>query len=305
MTNKGTTTTMTNEYVKIIEVCPRDGFQNLDNFIPTAKKIEIIEGLIDAGFKKIQTTSFVHPKAIPQMRDAAEIAAIVIPQHPEVTFTALVPNLHGAEAAYAAGIREISYVISASESHNRENVRRTIAESFEALATIRNRFKDISIKIDIATAFGCPFEGDVPIQQVFRMIDQAIAIGVDDIFLADTIGVANPSQMGTVLDAVTAKYPEIAFGLHLHDTRGMGLANVVIALQKGITTFEAAAGGLGGCPFAPGAAGNIATEDLVNMLQQMDYETGVNLDRLLKTVDIIKADVKSNLTGHLANICRT
>ncbi|MBS7525135.1 hydroxymethylglutaryl-CoA lyase [Fusibacter paucivorans] len=295
---------MNKNTVNIVEVCPRDGFQNLENFIPTSKKLEIIEGLIAAGFKKIQTTSFVHPKAVPQMRDAAEIAETVIPKYPEVTFTALVPNLHGAEAAYKAGIREISYVISASESHNRENVRRTIAESFEALADIRKRFADLIIKIDIATAFGCPFEGDVPVEKVCEMIDKAIEIGVDDIYLADTIGVANPAQMGNVLDVVAAKYPSVAFGLHLHDTRGMGLANVVVALQKGFDTFESAAGGLGGCPFAPGAAGNIATEDLVNMLEQMGYETGIALEQLLKTVDVIKADVKSDLTGHLANICR-
>jgi hydroxymethylglutaryl-CoA lyase len=288
----------------IIEVCPRDGFQNINEFIPTETKLKVIDGLVNSGFKKIQVTSFVHPKAVPQMKDAKEIAQTVIEKYPNVDFTALVPNLFGAKAAYESGIKEISYVISASEAHNKENVRRTIEESFEGLAEIRNRFKDLTLKLDIATAFGCPFLGEVPVSQVLKMIGTALKIGVDYIFLADTIGVANPKQVGETLEAVKDKYPDRDFGLHLHDTRGMGLANVLVAIERGISTFESAAGGLGGCPFAPGAAGNIASEDLVNMLERMDISTGIDLNKLIDTTDFIKEKIKADLTGHLANICR-
>jgi len=288
----------------IIEVCPRDGMQNLEAFVPTENKLKLIDDLVASGIKKMQVTSFVNPKAIPQMRDAAEVVKVVKAKYPEVLFTALVPNLRGAQSAYAAGIREISYVISASESHNKANVNSSIKASFDALEAIKKEFVDLKIKLDIATAFGCPFEGDVPIQKIFEMIDKAITIGVDELFLADTIGVANPQQMAEVLDAVKEAYPAISFGLHLHDTQGMGLANVLMAVQKGFDTFEAAAGGLGGCPFAPGAAGNIATEDLVNMLEKMGIPTDINLDRLLEAVSFIKENIKAGLTGHMGSARR-
>jgi len=288
----------------IIEVCPRDGLQNLEAYVPTKNKLELINLLASANIKKIQVTSFVNPKAVPQMNDAGEIVKIVLKKYPEVQFTALVPNLRGAALAYEVGIREISYVISASEAHNLANVRRTIEQSFEDLKAIKKEFKELKIKVDIATAFGCPFDGEVPVNKVLDMIDQAIKVDVDQIFLADTIGVANPEQMSKVLDAVVEKYPNVAFGLHLHDTQGMGLANVLIAIQKGFGIFESAAGGLGGCPFAPGAAGNIATEDLVNMLEKMGINTDIDLDKLMKSVQYIKENIKENLSGHLANISR-
>jgi hydroxymethylglutaryl-CoA lyase len=288
----------------IIEVCPRDGLQNLEAYVPTKNKLELINLLASANIKKIQVTSFVNPKAVPQMNDAGEIVKIVLKKYPEVQFTALVPNLRGAALAYEVGIREISYVISASEAHNLANVRRTIEQSFEDLKAIKKEFKELKIKVDIATAFGCPFDGEVPVNKVLDMIDQAIKVDVDQIFLADTIGVANPEQMSKVLDAVVEKYPNVALGLHLHDTQGMGLANVLIAIQKGFGIFESAAGGLGGCPFAPGAAGNIATEDLVNMLEKMGINTDIDLDKLMKSVQYIKENIKENLSGHLANISR-
>jgi len=215
----------------IIEVCPRDGMQNLDVFVATENKLKLIDDLVASGIKKMQVTSFVNPKAVPQMRDAAEVVKGVMAKYPDVLFTALVPNLRGAQSAYAAGVREISYVISASESHNKANVNSSIEASFNALETIKKEFIDLKIKLDIATAFGCPFEGDVPVEKIFEMIDKAITIGVDELFLADTIGVANPQQMAEVLDAVKEAYPAISFGLHLHDTQGMGLANVLMAVQ--------------------------------------------------------------------------
>lgn len=290
--------------VEIIEVGPRDGFQNIPTFIPTNTKLRIIDTLVNSGFKKIQVTSFVHPKAIPQMKDSKEVAETVVEKYPEVTFTALVPNLYGAKSAYDSGIREISCVISASETHNKENINRSINESFEELAKIRSELNDVRIKLDIATAFGCPFEGEIPIQKISDMIDIAYKIGVDYVYLADTIGVANPKQVESVLEHLNKSFPDKNIGLHMHDTRGMGLANILTALQKGYTIFESAAGGLGGCPFAPGAAGNIATEDLVNMLESMGITTNIKLDKLYDSTNLIKEHIKHNLTSHMANVCK-
>ena len=292
------------EKVTLVEVGPRDGFQNIKEFIPTEIKLNIVDGLVKSGFKKIQVTSFVSPKAIAQMKDAKEIAAKVIAKYPEVQFSALVPNAYGARAAKDAGIKEITYVISASERHNMENVRRTVAESFQGLREIREEMPDMLIELDIATAFGCPFLGKTPIEDVLKMIDIALEIGVDGLVLCDTIGIANPLQTQEVIKSIRAEYPELEFGLHFHDTRGMGGANVYTALQNGVTWFESAIGGLGGCPFAPGAAGNIATEDLINMFNEVGIDSGVNLDYLLDTVEIVKSDIKKDLTGHMANICR-
>jgi len=290
--------------VKIIEVAPRDGFQIIEKFIETEKKLKIIDMLINSGIQKMQVTSFVNPKAVPQMKDAREVVKKSIEKHPDFEFTALVPNYKGAELAIESGIKELSYVISASEAHNMENVRRTVEESFKELKRIREDFKSTKIKLDIATTFGCPFEGDIDINKVIKMIHTGLDMEIDEIFLADTIGVANPKQIKEVIKAVKKEFEEIDFGLHLHDTEGMGLANVYAASQLGINKFESAAGGLGGCPFAPGAAGNVATEDLVNMFNKMGVETNISLAKLLETTDYIKENVKSNLSGHLSNVKR-
>jgi len=286
----------------ITEVCPRDGFQNLEDFIETPIKIEIIEGLIQAGFQKIQLTSFVSPRAVPQMRDAGEISGYFVKKYPHINFTALVPNLFGAKAAYESGIREISYVISASEKHNLANVRRSVKESLEELENIKENFGALRIKVDIATAFGCPFEGYLPVQRVEELIHALLAMGVDEIYLADTIGVANPKQVQEMMTYLKAVFPTVDFGFHMHDTRGMGLANILTLLKMGYGKFESAAGGLGGCPFAPGAAGNVASEDLVNMLDSMGVKTRIILKELLKTDRIIEEKVKANLTSHMSKI---
>ncbi len=292
--------------VDIVEVCPRDGFQSIKEWIPTELKKKVIDELIKANFKKIEITSFVHPKAIPQMKDAKEIVSHCLQNHQDkdVVFNALVPNLFGAKAAYESGIREITYVISTSNSHNKANVKRSREESFEELKEIKKSFKDLKIKFAVATVFGCPFEKDVPIKEVEWMVENGLEAGVDEICLADTIGVANPLQIEKVLTSLNKTFSNQSFSLHLHDTRGMGLANVVTALQNGVDTFESAAGGLGGCPFAPGAAGNIASEDLVNMLSNMGIETKVELDTLLDTVELIKNEIKPILTSHLAYVDR-
>ncbi len=293
--------------INIVEVGPRDGFQSIKKWIPTDLKLQIIDKLIEAGFKKMEVTSFVSPKAIPQMKDAKEIVQKLSEKHQnkEIVFNALVPNLYGAKAAYESGIREITYVISTSVSHNKANVRRTREESFEELAKIKEIFSDLKIKFAVATVFGCPYEGEVKIEEVKWMVQNGINIGVDEFCLADTIGVANPLQIEKVLKELNATFKDIAFSLHLHDTRGMGLANVITALQNGVTTFESAVGGLGGCPFAPGAAGNIATEDLVNMVENMGIKTDINLDKVLSVIPIIKEKIKPVLTSHLAYVDRT
>ncbi len=293
--------------INIVEVGPRDGLQSIKEWIPTELKLQIIEKLIGANFKKIEITSFVSPKAIPQMKDAKEIARHLLKKYENkgVVFNALVPNLFGAKAAYESGIREITYVISTSPSHNRANVRRTREESFEELAKIREIFSDLKIKFAVATVFGCPYEGEIKIEEVKWMIQNGIDTGVDEFCLADTIGVANPLQIERVLKELNKTFKEIDFSLHLHDTRGMGLANVITALQNGVTTFESAVGGLGGCPFAPGAAGNIATEDLVNMVENMGIKTGIKLDKVLSVIPTIKEKIKPVLTSHLAYVERT
>ena len=290
--------------VDIVEVAPRDGFQSIKEYISPEIKIEVIKKLIDSGFKKIEVTSFVSPKAIPQMRDAKEIVSKILKLYPQRDFiiNALVPNLFGAKAAYEAGVDEITYVISTSESHNKANVRRSRIESFEGLKEIKKTLPDLKIKFAVATVFGCPYEGDVKLQEVEWMVKNGLELGVDEICLADTIGVANPLQMREVLTYLGDKFPNQEFSLHLHDTRGMGLANVVVALECGITKFESAAGGLGGCPFAPGAAGNIASEDLINMLESMGIETEIEFSKLMDCVELIKKEIKSDLSSHLAYV---
>ena len=288
--------------VKIVEVGPRDGFQNIKTFIPTETKLNVIEGMIAAGVQIMEVTSFVHPKAIPQMADATEVAKNVIEQYKDSSFNGLtlVPNLTGAKKAYACGIREISYVISASEKHNLANINRTREQSLSDLQNIVTEVPDLKIRLDVATAFGCPLGGKVDDEMVISLIDSALKIGVKSVILCDTIGVANPKQVSELAKTVKNMFSGIPFGLHLHDTRGMGLANTLAGLEAGITTFESSIGGLGGCPFAPGAAGNTATEDLVNMFHAMGISTGIHLDQYLAVVQIVREQIQSVLTGHMA-----
>ena len=289
--------------VDIVEVGPRDGFQNLKDWIPTEVKIQEIEKLIASGIKAMEVTSFVHPKAVPQMADAKEVASAIAERYADkVRLIALVPNAKGAENAEKCRIRNITYVISASQAHNQANVNRTIQESLDDLKGLAGKFPDLSIRLDIATAFGCPFDGKVSEEQVFSLADQALEAGVKGIILCDTIGTAGPRQVAELSRMAKERY-SVPIGLHLHDTRGMGLANILAGLQQGITIFETAAGGLGGCPFAPGAAGNTATEDLLNMLGTLQIETGVDLDKYMEAVSYIKENIHPKLTGHMINVC--
>lgn len=288
--------------VNIVEVGPRDGFQNIGNFIPTETKLIIIEGMIKAGVQVMEVTSFVHPKAIPQMKDATEVAQSIVKNYKDSCFDglALVPNLTGAKKAYDCGLRKVSYVISASEAHNLANINRTREQSLADLSSILKEVPGLGVSLDIATSFGCPLGGKVKVEKVLSLIGSALNLGVKSVVLCDTIGIANPKQVFELVEIVKKNFPEVTFSLHLHDTRGMGLANTLAGLEAGITTFETSIGGLGGCPFAPGAAGNTATEDLINMFHDMGISTGIHLDQYLAVVQTVREQIQSVLTGHMA-----
>jgi hydroxymethylglutaryl-CoA lyase len=291
-------------HVKIVEVGPRDGFQNIKTFIPTEVKRQIVEAIVAAGVKDIEVTSFVHPKAIPQMADAADVArAAALLQTGGLTLCALVPNLTGAKKAYECGLREVTYVISASEKHNLANINRTREQSLADLAAITAELPGLAVRLGAATTFGCPFAGPVPRGDVFSLIEAALAAGARSVTLCDTIGVGNPRQVHDLCRDFLGAFPRVPVALHLHDTRGMGLANTLAGLEAGIATFETAIGGLGGCPFAPGAAGNTATEDTVNMLHAMGIATGIDLPRYLAAVNIVKEKIQPTLTGHMGSAC--
>lgn len=265
----------------IYEVGPRDGLQNEARQVPTAEKIRFIDSLVAAGIRNIEITSFVSPKWIPQLADSAEVARGV--RRPAgVRMSALVPNRRGLDAALAAGMREIAVFMSASETHNKKNVNKTVADTLTAFMDVvpHARAAGLPVRAYLSTAFGCPYEGDVDPEAVVALTGRLHDMGVYQISISDTIGVANPQQVEDVLGRVLAKYPASAIAMHFHDTQGTALANCVMALTLGITTIDAAAGGLGGCPYAPGASGNLATEDVVSMLHGMGVKTGIDLDKL-------------------------
>lgn len=290
---------MTVTTAQIVDVTARDGFQIVKDWIPTEFKKQVLDGLVAAGVKKIEATSFVSPKAVPQLADAADIVRHMRQHHPDVTTVALVPNLRGARNAAEAGALTINCVISASEEHNKNNIRRTHEESLNDIAAIADSLPQCTISVGLATTFGCPFVGSVPVGTTIGLIGDLLARGVQSVTLADTIGVANPRQVKAVIRAVRAVYPNLDLALHMHDTHGMGLANMAAALDEGVNVFETAAGGMGGCPFAPGAAGNTATEDTVNMLHRMGVETGIDLDAYLDVVRMIRENIPVPLPGRL------
>lgn len=265
----------------IQEVSVRDGFQIEPEFIPTETKIELINGLSRTGVVKIEVTSFTSPKAIPALADA-EVVMHKIDRIPGVVYAALVPNLRGCERALSCKVDEINLVMSCSESHSMANLRMTPEESLaqfsEVVKTVQNK---VSINVSLSTAFGCPFDGDVPLSRVQEIIGRLVDIGIQSVTLCDTTGMANPVQIDRVCSTLKAGWPSIEFTAHFHNTRSMGMSNALAALNAGIDRFDASLGGLGGCPFAPGASGNVCTEDLVHMFHAMGYETGVDLDHLL------------------------
>jgi hydroxymethylglutaryl-CoA lyase len=278
----------------IQEVAPRDGFQNEAMFVPTERKIEIIDALSECGFAKIEVTSFTSPRAIPALRDAEEVMHR-IRRKAGVVYTTLVPNLRGAERALSCRVDEVNLVMSVSERHNLSNLRMDREASFAQLRGVIEvvRGSPVAINVSLSTAFGCPMQGDIAAAEVLRWVERFAALGVGGVTLCDTTGMAFPSQVGTLAAQVRAAFPALALTLHFHNTRGMALANTLAALEAGIDRFDACLGGIGGCPYAPGASGNVCTEDLVHMLDLIGYETGVDLSRALQVAGELPA-----LLGH-------
>jgi len=288
--------------VYIIEVGPRDGLQNIEQFLETEKKVQLIKLLAQSGLRRIEATSFVHPKAIPQFRDAKETISGVI-NLTGVELSALVPNLVGARNALESGIKELAFVFSISESHNKNNVNRTREESVQELENILSLKKDnldMKVRVSLATVFGCPFEGEVKVEETLRYIEKVKDLGVDTITLADTVGYGNPKQVRQIIKSCLSQFPSITFGVHFHNTRGLGLANVLVCLEEGVMIFDSSIGGLGGCPFAPGATGNISTEDLAFMFEGMGIKTGVNIELLFEASRFLQNNLKDTpLSSHL------
>lgn len=278
------------ECVELTDVCLRDGLQNLETPIPTEKKIVLAEKLIEAGFNSMELCSFVSPKWIPQMADAANVVETVkkLDKAHKVRFIALIPNLKGMERAVASGVDAVTYVISVSERHNINNVNRSCAESFAQIKELKKiQPQEMTLCLALATSFGCPYGENISPECVLNAVRTGLEFGADEIMLADTIGAANPAMIERVLEAVLKFLPPDRLKLHLHDTRGLAMANYLVAAQMGIYRFEASAGGLGGCPYAPGATGNAASEDLNCMFTEMGIKTGVNQEKLLKAVAYI------------------
>lgn len=271
---------MTRLYLQ--EVATRDGFQNEKTFIDTEQKIALIDELSQCGYAKIEVTSFTSPKAIPALRDAEAVMA-GIQRYKDVEYTVLVPNVRGAERALGCGIDEANLVMSVSEPHNRSNLRMTREQSFAQLRDVVGVIGrgPVAVNVSLSTVFGCPMQGDVPADDVLGWVERFAELGVRGVTLCDTTGMAYPTQVEALSRHVRERFPELQLTLHFHNTRGMALANTLAALQAGIDRFDASLGGLGGCPYAPGASGNVCMEDLVHMLDLMGYDTGLQLDRVL------------------------
>ena len=267
--------------ISVREVGPRDGLQN-EEPVPTEAKIELIDRLSGTGVQRIEAVSFVRPSAIPQMADADAVWR-GIERATGVRYSALVPNLRGAVRALDSGLTEIEAVVSASDTHNRKNVNRSTAESLDDIAEIIKLAHDrgASCQVIVSTAWGCPYEGDVPVERVVATASRAVADGADTISFGDTTGMATPGRVRTLVGEFRSAHPDAGLNLHFHNTRGTGLANVLTALELGVADFDASVGGLGGCPYAPGATGNIATEELVYMVEDMGVETGIDLAAMI------------------------
>ena len=276
--------------ITIVEVGARDGLQNEAARISTADKVAFVELLSAAGAPVIEVGAFVSPKWVPQMADTAEVFAAVH-KRPGTRFTALVPNLAGLERAHAAGVREVAIFAASSESFSRKNINQSIDDSLAGYAAVCERALALGIRVRgyLSTAFGCPFEGTVDPNAVARVAASLIEMGAFEVSVSDTIGIAHPGQVPVVVGAVSERVPLDRIALHFHDTRGTALANVLAALDLGITTFDASAGGLGGCPYAPGATGNLATEDLLYMLDGLGIETGVDLGKVVEASAFIES----------------
>jgi hydroxymethylglutaryl-CoA lyase len=281
--------------VSIREVGPRDGLQNEDP-VPTEAKVRLLDALGRTGVRRIEAVSFVHPRAIPQMADADEVWARAA-KVDGVRYSALVPNSRGAQRALAAGFTEVEVVVSASDTHNRRNVNRTTAESLDDIAALIDELHrhGATAEVIISTSFGCPYEGDIDPARVAGIVDRVVADGADRVSFGDTTGMATPRRVREVVTLVRERHPELPLLLHFHDTRGTALANLLTALELGITEYDASVGGLGGCPYAPGATGNVATEEVVHMLHDMGIDTGIDLAALLEAAALAEQIVGREL----------
>jgi len=286
--------------VEVIEVGMRDGLQMESDFVDTATKIKLINGLMDAGVRHIEATSFVSPRAVPQLADAAEVLAGAT-RPAGSRFAVLAPNLKGVERAIAAKADEIVVFLSSSESHNQKNLNRSIDRSLEDISAIAQHVEGVDIKKKgaIACAFGCPFEGDVELATLTRIVGHFHSLGFRALTLGDTTGMATPVLVSRSVSALRDAFPDMKLTLHFHNTRGIGLVNVVAGLNAGIDSYESSIGGLGGCPFAPGASGNICTEDLVYLLNEMGIHTGIDLDKLIGVANHMESVLGRTLPGQV------
>jgi hydroxymethylglutaryl-CoA lyase len=289
------------DQVTLREVGLRDGIQSLGAFIPTNQKIALVDALSETGLRRIEATSFVHPKYVPQMADAEEVMQR-IQRRNGVSYEVLIPNVRGLQRAVSAGADLVYVVTAASDAFNGRNLRMTVDQSLEVTREIKEQAdaEHMPVAIGISTSFGCPYSGDVPVEQVVRVVGRLVDIGYPEITLADTTGMANPVQVertvGTVLDAFGT---EATIGLHFHNTRGMGLANVMAGLRAGVTVYDASLGGIGGCPFAPRATGNICTEDTVLMLHELGIQTGIDVLRLIEVARVAEGVLGQTLPGQV------
>lgn len=282
------------------DVVTRDGFQIEPGFIPTDAKVRLVDALSECGYAKIEVTSFTSPKAIPMLRDAEEVMGR-IRRVPGVEYTVLVPNLRGAERAMESRADELNLVMSTSETHNLANLRMPRDKSFAALSeVIRVVAGRTPVNVSLSTCFGCPMEGDVPQAEVLAWTQRFADQGVRGLTICDTTGMAHPAQVARMCEALQQRFPGLQLTLHFHNTRGMGLANVLAAVQTGITRFDGSLGGLGGCPYAPGASGNISSEDAIHMLEAMGYDTGIDMARLLAVARALPAIVGHEVPGQVA-----
>ncbi|UTR12729.1 hydroxymethylglutaryl-CoA lyase [Evansella sp. LMS18] len=285
--------------VFITDVTGRDGFQMEKDWIPTEQKIAIINGIIRTGVKRVELTSFVSPKAVPQLKDAKEVVGGI--EKGDTQIAVLVPNKKGAEMAVETEIDEINAVISVSETHNKKNVRKTLDQSIQEISSINRIAKEHGKKLNVglATTFGCPFEGLYPVQKVEELIRRLTELEINSFALSDTTGMANPQQVFYFVEYLKSAFPEETFSLHLHNTRGMGLSNMLAGVQAGIEAFDAALGGIGGCPFAPGATGNVCLEDSVHMFEQMGIITGIDLELLIGEAKNLESVLGYTLPGQV------
>lgn len=285
--------------VTICEVAPRDGFQAITDWIDTENKIKTIKLLAQTGIKSLEITSFVHPKAIPQLKDAEEVVTKTIDHLDGINIRALVPNLKGAERAIASGVTKLKTMLSATDSHSIANANARVEEAQQKLTPIFELAAkhNVTVMGSISVAFGCAYEGIVPVESLIEIIKRYEAMGVEEVSLADSTGMAHPKQVYETLSILKDEFPNINYSMHFHNTRGTALANVLASLQQGITLYDSSIAGIGGCPYIPNATGNVATEDLVHMLEQMNVQSGIDLEKLIETanevINIVKVQPNS------------